>query len=96
MTHTRVTIHELTGERRTWTSRHRTADHATLRGLAVRRAFGATHGFKQDSGLPAGYGSVIRTLSRDERGSGSTWAAEVVIGRARLDVVPERPAEVVP
>ena len=81
-----VTIHELTGDRRQWVSRHRTTDPTEARGLAARKQFGAAHGFKQDSGLPVGYGSIIRTLSRAERGGGSTWSAEIVIGRVRVDV----------
>ena len=83
----RVAIHELTGERRSWVSRHHnTTSPGISMGAAVRKHFGRTHGFHQDSGLPTGYGSIIRNLARAERGSGSTWAAEVVIGRARIDV----------
>jgi len=83
---TTITIHELTGERRQWTSSHRTADEGEATELAVRRQFGRTYGFRQDSGLPRGYGSIVRNLSSRERGSGSTRSAEVVIGRARIDV----------
>ena len=83
---TTITIHELTGERRSWTSTHSRANESTAIVRAIRRHFGRSHGFRHEPGLPAGYGSIVRHLSRRERGSGSTWAAEVVIGRVRIDV----------
>jgi len=82
---TTVTIHELTGERRQWTNRFRTANAGEAIARAIGKAFGNQHGFFQDSGLPAGYGSIVRHLARRERGS-STWAAEVVLGHVRIDV----------
>lgn len=81
-----ITIHELTGARRQWTSRHRTTDRDVAIRAAITRQFGRTHGFFPDSGLPSGYGAIVRTLSTRERGSGSTWAAAVVLGRVRVDV----------
>ncbi len=82
-----ITIKELTGQHRQWISSHRTGDAVEAIRRAMTRHWGAQHGFKQDSGLPTGYGSIIRNLSRTERGSGSTWAAEVVLGRVRINNV---------
>ncbi len=73
----RVTIHELTGERRSWTSRHRTDNATVAVARAVRRQFGRSSGFWQDSGLPTGYGNVTYPAGLHCRGVGA---------RVRVDV----------
>jgi hypothetical protein len=83
---TTIEIHELAGERRTWTSRHRTTDREDATRAAIAKQFGRTHRFQQDAGNPPGYGAIVRNCSRVEIGSRSVSEAQVVVRRVRIDV----------
>lgn len=74
---TTIEIREITGEGRKIVYRARTGDHGDALARALSATYGRGHSFWQDSGLPAGYGSVIR--SRPNTGNG--WSADVVVSR---------------
>lgn len=93
---TTITIHELSGERRSWTTTHRTADRDEAIRRAVAKRFGIRARFWQNSGLPDGYGSVVKSLTERQRSryaDSSTWSASVLLNNARIDVSPERPCD---
>lgn len=81
-----VTVRETTGRHREHEARVR-ADHAAAAvGRAVRKLFGARASLHQDHGLPAGYGQIVRSVTRP----GELWSATCVTGRVAVDVAPVR------
>ena len=47
----------------------------------IRRVFGARAYFRQDNGLPTGYGQIFI----DNPNTGNGWSARSVTGRVRID-----------
>lgn len=81
-----VTVRETTGRHREYEARVR-ADHAAAAvGRAVRKLFGARAALRQDHGLPAGYGQIVRSVTRP----GELWSPTCVTGRVAVDVAPVR------
>lgn len=67
----------------------RAEDEAEALSRGVAKAYGPRCALHQDSGLPRGYGQIVRSLSpaeRSRRASGATWAADCVTDRVRVEV----------
>jgi hypothetical protein len=69
----KVTLIELTGERREWNGR-------TISGV-VQRVFGRGSYFLQNNGLPSGYGQIVRDIPN----TGNGWSATVLKNNVRID-----------
>lgn len=62
---------------------------AEARQAAVRKVFGRRAYFQRDTSRPEACGRIARTLTERERrarGVGTTWAADVLVARAIVDV----------
>ena len=84
-----VTIRQCYGSHEEREVRVRAADESEAMGRGIVKAYGPRCGLAQDSGLPRGYGQIVRTLSETERrrrASGATWCADCLTGRVRVQV----------
>lgn len=84
-----VTIRQCYGSHEEREVRVRAADENEAMGRGIAKAYGARCSLAQDSGLPRGYGQIVRSLSESERrrrASGTTWAADCITGRVRVTV----------
>lgn len=84
-----ITIREITPPKRTHARRVVASDEIDARTRAIVAIYGRGCALQRDHGLPDGYGSIIRTLTRSEmqkRASGATFLADVLVGRVRVEV----------
>ncbi len=85
-----VTIRKTYGDCEEYETRVRAIDETDARARAIRKLYGARCHLHQDTGLPVGYGQIVRTLTsreRSRRASDTTWAADCITGRVRVEVV---------
>lgn len=81
-----VTVRETTGLHREYETRVRSVNSAAAVGRGVRKLFGERASLHQDHGLPAGYGQIVRSVTRP----GELWSATCLTGRVAVDVAPVR------